>query len=452
MSTRTQLSAISLLMLACTFFSSVHPAYADDFFPYPIQSTQLGNGLQVISVPFDSPGTVAFYIVVRVGSRDELEQGKTGFAHFFEHMMFRGTTRFSPDQYTTIMQSCAGTFNASTSRDTTVFYTVANSACLEKLFDLESDRFRNLQYSEQVFKTEAQAVLGEYTKNFANPYMQLEEKTLSLAFKHHPYRHSVMGFLEDIKNMPNQYAYSRQFFERFYRPNNISLLVVGDVNPAQNLKLAKKYFGDWQRTGFRSLIPSDARQVRELRDHIAFRGKNTIFKMVFKGPAYSDANLDYVALSILLELEFSDISPLHRKLVMDEKKVKHLFYGSPPTRDPFLITMGAELFDEKDMNSVQTAIEESLTKIRTQLITQADLDRVKSAFKYGRLNSLTTPLKLASTLGNYLALTGDPSSFKKMMLNIEKLKPEDLRQIAQKYLLSSTRTIVTLSPAKENMP
>ncbi len=120
-------------------------------------------------MPYSSPGLAAFYIVVRTGSRNEVEAGKTGFAHFFEHMMFRGTDKYSSEKYSEILKSTGASANANTSLDRTIYHMTGNANKLETMFEIEGDRFQNLKYSLQDFKTEAGAVKGEYTKNFGQP-------------------------------------------------------------------------------------------------------------------------------------------------------------------------------------------------------------------------------------------------------------------------------------------
>ena len=190
----------------------------DNIFPYKIYQYDMPNGLKVVSVPYDSPGIAAFYIVVRTGSRNEVEPGVTGFAHFFEHMMFRGTDRYPKDKYEQVLKSTGASANANTSLDRTIYHIVGNVDKLEMLFDVESDRFQNLHYSEHDFKTEAGAVKGEYTKNITNPLAQLYEDVQNAAFTTHTYKHTTMGFYKDILDMPNQYQYSLKFYDRFYRP------------------------------------------------------------------------------------------------------------------------------------------------------------------------------------------------------------------------------------------
>ncbi len=191
-------------------------------------------------------------IPVQTGSRNEVEPGKTGFAHFFEHIMFRGTKNVSPEQYQDALTKAGARSNAYTTDDYTCYHTTFAKEDLETMLRLEADRFQNLSYPEAVFKTEARAVLGEYNKNSANPLQKLEEVQQDTAFDVHTYKHTTMGFLKDIEDMPNQYAYSQTFFDRWYRPEYTTVIVAGDVDPATVIPLVEKYWGGWKRGTFRA--------------------------------------------------------------------------------------------------------------------------------------------------------------------------------------------------------
>src|SRR5258705_5336392 len=159
-----------LFVLTCVFLVNGTPDQAGKILPYPILQKKLDNGLNVVTVPYSSPGLAAFYIVVRAGSRDELEPGHTGFAHFFEHMMFRGTDKYPNEKYSEILKSTGASANANTSIDRTLYHMTGSADKLDVMFELEADRFQNLNYSVDGFKTEAGAVKGEYTNNSASPY------------------------------------------------------------------------------------------------------------------------------------------------------------------------------------------------------------------------------------------------------------------------------------------
>lgn len=196
---------------------------ASPFFPYAMQVDRLPNGLTVVRVPFKSPGLVAYHTVVRVGSRNEVEPGRTGFAHFFEHMMFKGTKNFPEGEREKVIAAYGYDDNAFTTDDITVYHSYGPTAGLLKLVQLEADRFRHLEYSEPAFQTEALAVLGEYHKNAAQPWLKIEEELARTAFTRHTYGHTTLGYYDDIKAMPQAYAYSRSFFERWYTPDNVML-------------------------------------------------------------------------------------------------------------------------------------------------------------------------------------------------------------------------------------
>ena len=178
-----------------------HPANAG-VFPYAHEKHVLANGLTAILIPMESPGIIAYYTVVRTGSRDEVEAGKSGFAHFFEHMMFRGTKKYPADVYEAILTKMGASHNAFTTDVFTAYHLKFAKEDLTQVIDLESDRFQNLAYSEPVFQTEAGAVYGEYRKNITSPFAQLHEKIHELAFDVHTYKHTTIGFERDIKAMP----------------------------------------------------------------------------------------------------------------------------------------------------------------------------------------------------------------------------------------------------------
>lgn len=334
-----------LLLLAFTVTTAMAQQgnQQNNILPYPIHQKQLDNGLNVVTVPYNSPGLAAFYIVVRAGSREEVEKGKTGFAHFFEHMMFRGTEKYSKEAYGDIMKAMGAAANANTSIDRTVYHMTGNAEMLDKMFEIEADRFQNLKYSVHDFKTEAGAVKGEYTKNSASPYQQLYEKLVSTAFKKHTYAHTTMGFFEDVVDMPNQYDYSLTFFDRFYRPEYATIVVVGDVTPERVNNLAQQYFGDWKRGSYKPDIATEPKQKETRYAHVKQEGFPPYLSLNFKGPAFSDKDKDLPALSILSTILFAENSDLYRKLVVNEQKARFIGGGPQFSRDPNLISVSASL-------------------------------------------------------------------------------------------------------------
>jgi zinc protease len=331
---------IPVLVLICAVCISGTPDQAKKILPYPILQKKLGNGLNVVTVPYPSPGLAAFYIVVRAGSRDEIEAGHTGFAHFFEHMMFRGTDKYPNEKYSEVLKSTGASANANTSLDRTLYHMTGSADKLDVMFELEADRFQNLNYSVDGFKTEAGAVKGEYTKNSASPYVQLNEKIQETAFKSHTYGHTTMGYFKDIVDMPNQFDYSREFFNRFYRPEYSTIIVVGDVTQEKVNALAEKYFGSWKPGTYISKVPAEESQSEPRYVHIKKPGFPPYMDINFKGPAFDDQKMDMPALDVMCSILFSEKSDLYKKLVLQEQKCRFINGGAQDSRDPYLISIG----------------------------------------------------------------------------------------------------------------
>ena len=172
--------------------------------------------------------------------------------------MFRGTKAYPPEKYQAILTKAGARQNAYTTDDYTNYHTTFAKEDLEKVLEIEADRFQNLDYPEEAFKTESRAVLGEYNKNSANPMSKLFEAMRDTAFTTHTYKHTTMGFLKDIEDMPNQFAYSKAFFDRWYRPEYATVIVAGDVDPAKVLPLVEKYWGGWKRGSYKRRDPRGA--------------------------------------------------------------------------------------------------------------------------------------------------------------------------------------------------
>src|SRR5207253_9081207 len=173
--------------------------------------------------------------LMRVGSRNEVEKGRSGYAHFFEHMMFRGTKQHPAEEYNQTVTRLGLNTNAFTSEDMTVYHLYGPAKALPTIIEYEADRFQNLDYDEAQFKTEAGAILGEYAKSASDPEEKLTEVMQNTAFSRHSYKHTTIGFLQDIQAMPSGFAYSREFFRRYYTPDNATVVVVGDFDKADTL-------------------------------------------------------------------------------------------------------------------------------------------------------------------------------------------------------------------------
>ncbi len=419
-------------------------------FPYPINQVALENGLKIVSIPFESPGIVAYYTVVRTGSRNEVELGKSGFAHFFEHMMFRGTEKYSKDKYNDMLKSIGADNNAFTSDDETVYHTFASADALETIMDIESDRFMNLKYTEEDFKTEAGAILGEYNKNYSSPFMTIEEKMRDAAYEKHTYKHTTMGFLKDILEMPTQYQYSLQFFDRWYRPENCVLVVVGDFDQKKLIDLTKKYYGSWKRGNYKLDIPQEPSQKEEKSVDLPWKAKTLpILSIGYHGPAFSDKDIDMPAIDLLSQVVFSEVSPLYKKLVIEEQLVEFVRGGQDDSRDAGMFQVFARIKDPRNIDRVREAIYAAIEEAKTKPVSVGQLESIKSHMKYQYAMGLNNPKSVAGSIAHYIQLTGDPESVNRVYALYDKVTPSDILMVAKKYFNKENRTVVLLTEEKK---
>lgn len=422
-----------------------HGSLAESLIPPGAQSKVLDNGMKVIVVPTDTKDVVALQIVMAVGSRNEVEEGKTGFAHFFEHLMFRGTKRYPSAAADAMLKEAGVSSNAWTWDDQTVFHKVFLKEDLATILDYEADRFQNLDYAEPEFKTEALAVLGEYNKNSANPTEKMFEVLQDTAFDTHTYKHTTMGFLKDIEAFPQGYAYSRDFFNRFYRPEYATLLLVGDVNPEQAFGLVEKYFGSWQRGSYVAKLPVEPEQKEPRQAHIDWDSPTLPWIMVgYKAPAFADLN-DTAALQLWESLAFSKTGELYQDLVLHQQVVDEFQPFFWLKKDPFLVGIAVRVTDETKVKEVEKRLLEAFESDTRKPVSIEQLQNVKSRMRYSFLQSLDSPNSIAAHLARMLSLKPDLQVIDEYYGALDKVSAAELTEVAEKVFRPEGRTVVTLA-------
>ncbi len=431
------------------FSLSLNPLLSQelDVFPYDYNIVTMDNGLKVISIPLNNPHIISYYTIVRSGSRNEIEPGKSGFAHFFEHMMFKGTKNVPREEYDNFLTELGAGTNGYTTDDYTCYYVVfAGQENLDDVVKLEADRFINLYYDEEMLKTEAPVIEGEYYSSVSNPGRRLYEMLRHTAFEEHSYKHTTLGYLEDIQDMPNQFEYSLLYKKRFYSPDNTILLVAGDYDHTALMQLVRKHYGDWEPSGYDLTTPEEPVQTRQKRAHYDWPG-NTLPRLAvgFHGPAYSSEEIDKAALDLLAEIAFSNNSPLYQKLVVEEQKCVYLGADFPDRRDPYLLTINAVLKHKDDLEYVEREIFNTLEKHKTEPVREEKLDAFKSNMKYSLARQLSTTDGIAGILAFYINLEADPDTLNELFNLYLTINPEDIQKTAGKYFKITNSTVVTLS-------
>ncbi|MFI5371947.1 MAG: M16 family metallopeptidase [Candidatus Eisenbacteria bacterium] len=432
------------LITAALVLAMTAPASAK-VFPFPYQVHTLQNGLKVYLIPMPSPGLVAYYSVVRTGSRDEVEAGHSGFAHFFEHMMFRGTEKYPARVYDQIVTAMGADANAYTTDDYTCFHLALSTPDLAKVIEIEADRFQNLSYAEADFQTEAGAVYGEYRKGRTEPFEVLDEAIRDTAYDVHTYKHTTIGFEKDIAAMPTMYDYSRSFFKRFYRPDNVVILVTGDFDPAKTLDQIRKAYEDWKPGYVAPDVKPEPEQTRERTVNVAYPGRTLpILTFAWKGMTFDPGSREQAAALLLGDLAFGQTSDVYKDLVLDKRIVQRLTPDFSPNRDPGLWAVYAMVGKEENLDVAKQALAAAVKRYQDAPPDAKRLEDLKKRRRYQMLMGLDTPDHVAGSLAQTVALTGGIEAVDRLYETIDQVTPADIQTLARKYLQDGHRTVAIL--------
>jgi zinc protease len=444
MRTLLKTGALGVLALAVT---AATPRAEDPVFPFEYERVRLDNGFTAYLIDAGSPGQVAVVTMVRTGSRDEVEPGRSGFAHFFEHMMFRGTERY-PD-YDGVTSRMGAARNAFTSDDMTVYYLVASNEYLETIIDLEADRFQNLRYSESDFRTEAGAILGEYQQGALTPFRWLDEKVRETAFTEHTYRHTTIGFEADVRAMPEGYDYSRSFYQRFYRPENVVLVIAGDFDRNRAKQMIEQHYRGWAPGYVPPGITPEPPQTEPRARTVHYPGRTLpILSINYRGPAWSATDTVAVAAEVLGRLAFGSNSDIFRRLVLQQRRANALGAGFDLSRDPGLLTISVTVNDPADVQAIEAEVHAAAVRFQQELADPAMLAAVKSNMKYGFLMGLETAQDVAFSVIRFVINTGSVEAVEDYYRTLDAVTPEHVREAARRYLVDSGRTTITMVQAE----
>jgi len=246
--------------------------------------------------------------------------------------------------------------------------------------------------------------------------------------------------------MPNQYDYSLQFYNRFYRPEHTTITLVGDVTHDNALALTKKYFGEWKSGNYRANMPLEPAQTEPRHASVAWAAPTLPWIAVaFKGPAYSDEKKDKAALDLLSAMAFGSNSELYQRLVLKEQKVDELdvAFGNHP--DPELFTIWARIKDPKDIDYVRDQILATFERFTKETVDPGRLEATRSRIRYSFALRMNSSSAIANAVAQYIALRRTPETINKLFALYREISPEDIRTIARQYFTANNRTIVTLS-------
>jgi zinc protease len=314
------------------------------------------------------------------------------------------------------------------------------------MMDMESDRFKNLKYAEDAFRTESLAVLGEYNKSASNPFLPMFEKMRDLAYEKHTYKHSTIGFLEDIKAMPGYYQYSLDFLNRFYRPENVTLLIVGDAQPDKVFAMAKQQYGDWKKGYQAPKIVPEPPQTAAKKAHLDWPSPTRPYLMAgYHIPAFSTDKSDSAALSLVSQLLFSESAPLYQELVVDKQWVDFVGGDADFHRDAYLFNIFARVKSEELVPKVKETVDRYVAELAAKPVDPKRLERIKSHLRYDFALGLDTPGAVANQAATAIAVAGDVAAINRLYQQYDKVTPADIQRVVRDVFKPENETYITLS-------
>ncbi len=420
-------------------------------FDMPIQNFDLPNGLRVFVVEDHSTPSFNMTLLYDVGSRDEV-QGRTGFAHLFEHMMFEGSKNVPPMGHLTFVQRVGGNNNAGTSYDMTMYYNNLPSQYLELGLWLESDRLRSLEITDANFENQRKAVKEEKGMRMDNvPYSGAIQNWLSDAWKGTGYGHTVIGSLEDLEaaQTPDVQA----FFDKYYSPNNAVLVFVGDVDFADLKTKVEKYFGDIKRGPER--IPTPPGTIdkskpfeRSVEDPLA---QQALYLLGWH--TVGQTNPDRYALDLLGNILLVGESARIPKILQDEKKLVAFAGGAHfSQRDAGLVFVQAMPLPTSNFDAIKAVIRDEVAKVQKSGISARELQKAINSEIMGTVGTLATNQGRASSIATGALFYNDPKRVLTDLQKYQEVTPADIKRVANEYLGPNWLTL-EIKPAagKANM-
>ena len=413
--------------------------------PREITSFNLPNGLEVIVWPDHDIPNVAMYYFVRAGGRNEYP-GITGLSHFFEHMMFNGTDDLEPGEFDRIMEAAGGQNNAYTSNDITVYQDWFPRSALEVIFELEAERLQNLAFVPEAVESERGVIISERRTRVDNNYSsKLLEQVSATAYVAHPYQFPVIGWPSDIESWT--LSDLENFYRTYYAPNNITMVVAGDVTPAEVLDLAEEYFEDIPAQD----PPADVRTVEpeqrgERRVVIETDAQTPMLHIAFHAGRAADP--ETLAMNLLLNiLVGGDSSRLHRVLVEEEQLAIAIGGFQFEGFDPGLVYFYATLPPGGDVRSVEERIIQELGRVAAEGVSAAELEKARNIVLAEFWRSMATIDGKAAGLGKAAVFHGSYEKLFELPTDIEAVSADDLKAVAASVFRRSNATIGALYAA-----
>lgn len=434
---------LSMLLLLLGAYTLSAQASKIDFVEY-----DLDNGLHVILHEDHSTPIVAVSIMYHVGSKNE-DPNRTGFAHFFEHLLFEGSKNIKRGEFDTYVENAGGTLNANTSFDRTYYYEILPSNQLELGLWLESERLLHAVVDEKGIETQRQVVKEERRQRIDNqPYGSLLEETMKRLFKKHPYKWPIIGYMEHL-DAAQEEDY-KNFYKTFYVPNNAVLSIAGDIDIATTKKMVDKYFGDIPK-GTREIPRPDVVEppiTSEIRDVVYDNVQLPAVIQAYRIP--KQGTDDFYAVDMLRTLMAGGQSSRLNRALVDEQQ-KCLFAGSFPI--PLEDESVALAFGIANMGvapeDVESAMDVEYNKVKEELISEREFQKLRNQIENTFVSGNSTVAGIAESLANYHMYFGDANLVNTEIDRYMAVTREDIQRVAKKYFNKENRVVLYYLPKSQ---
>ncbi|MFO7774983.1 MAG: pitrilysin family protein [Candidatus Hydrogenedentota bacterium] len=447
MSTRLLIGAA---IAAASFFQPTSAEAEVEERVYDYEILTLENGLRVVTVEDFSTPLTAVHVWYHVGSKDE-DPERQGFAHMFEHMMFRGTDRVEPEEHFELIREVGGSANAFTSFDYTAYVNTVPSNQLELALWLEADRMMFLDVNQEHFVTERRVVEEERRQYLNRPYGTVFEEILPVLFEDRPYRWHPIGNIEHLRAATLREL--QDFWDTYYLPNNAVVAIVGAVSHEEAQEKARKYFG-WMPRGSEQPRPGpEAPEQEEERDITIEERLGPVPQLNFFYRGVPRKHADYAPLRILMNvLGYGNSSRLYEDLVRDKGAADSVLASAAPFEVDGYLRMAATLQPGQDLDEILAELDAHVENVRQEPISERELTKVQNQLMRNTISGLFRMDNRARELGQATLELGHPEGLNEELEAIQAVTPEDVLRVAQEYLTPEKRTVVRVVPEPDAEP
>ena len=433
------------LLLCCQVVMAADTNEQVDTYEY-----QLSNGIKLIVREDHRAPTVAHMVWYRAGSMDETN-GRTGAAHVLEHMMFKGTDKVKAGEFSRLVAAVGGRENAFTSRDYTAYFQQVEKSKLGDVMKLEADRMSNLNFDDAEFSKEIQVIMEERRlRTEDNPSSLLNESLMATAYMSSPYRHPVIGWMNDLINMKAVDA--RNWYQSWYTPNNATVVISGDVDPLQTLQMVEKYYGEATAHTLpvrKPQVEPEQKGVKQVQ--VKAPADSAQLVMAWKAPTLKPNRIDdpepYALELLSAVLDGYDNARLNRVLVKQERVVNDINVGYDMiSRGPELFTISASMAKGKTIAQAQASIRKALNEVIENGVLESELKRIKVRILSEQIYKRDSIFGQAMEIGTMEMAGFSWRDIDPILERMQLITPAQVQAAAKKYLVDDGLTIATLDP------